>query len=50
MRQHTPGAQAIAEYAMHPGNVPWALTFGYGVIDADEIGRALRRLRRAMPS
>ncbi|MGM9486628.1 PLP-dependent aminotransferase family protein [Ideonella sp. YS5] len=50
MRQHTPGAQAIAEYAMHPRTVPWALTFGYGVIDADEIGRALRRLRRAMPS
>jgi GntR family transcriptional regulator / MocR family aminotransferase len=50
MRQHTPGAQAIAEYAMHPRQVPWALTFGYGVIDADQIGPALRRLRRAMPS
>jgi GntR family transcriptional regulator / MocR family aminotransferase len=49
MRQHTPGAQAIAEYAMHPERVPWALTFGYGVIDANEIGPALRRLRRAMP-
>ena len=50
MRQHTPGAQAIAEYAMHPRRAPWALTFGYGVMDADEIGRALRRLRRAMPA
>jgi GntR family transcriptional regulator/MocR family aminotransferase len=50
MRQHTPGAQAIAEYALHPKRAPWALTFGYGVIDADEIGRALRRLARAMPT
>ena len=50
MRQHTPGAQAIAEYALHPKQAPWALTFGYGVIDADEIGRALRRLGRAMPT
>jgi GntR family transcriptional regulator / MocR family aminotransferase len=49
MRQHTPGAQAISEYALQPRRAPWALTFGYGVIDAEDIVPALRRLRRAMP-
>ncbi len=44
MRQCTPGAQTTADYAMQPAP-PWALTFGYGVIDADEIGPALRRMR-----
>lgn len=47
MHRCTPGAQTTADYAMLPGP-PWALTFGYGVIDADEIGRALRRMRRAL--
>jgi GntR family transcriptional regulator/MocR family aminotransferase len=50
IRQHTPGAQAIAEYAMHPRRAPWAVSFGYGVIDVQEIARALKRLRRAMPA
>lgn len=47
MHRCTPGAQTTADYAMLPG-APWALSFGYGVIDADEIGRALRRMRRAL--
>lgn len=47
MHRCTPGAQTTADYAMLPGP-PWALTFGYGVIDADEIGRALRRMRRVL--
>jgi GntR family transcriptional regulator/MocR family aminotransferase len=46
-RQHTPGAQSIAEYAALPVQAP-ALVFGYGVIDAEEIAPALRRLRRAL--
>jgi GntR family transcriptional regulator/MocR family aminotransferase len=48
-RQHTPGAQSIAEYAALPVQAP-ALVFGYGVIDAEEIAPALRRLRRALES
>ena len=47
MRRCAPGAQTTADYAMLPG-APWALTFGYGVIDADAIARALRRMRRAL--
>jgi GntR family transcriptional regulator/MocR family aminotransferase len=47
MRRCAPGAQTTADYAMRPAP-PWALSFGYGVIDADEIGRALRRMRRAL--
>ena len=47
MRRCTPGAQTTADYAMLPG-APWALTFGYGVIDAEEITRALKRMRRAL--
>lgn len=46
-RQHAPGAQSIAEYAALPVPAP-ALVFGYGVIDAEEIAPALRRLRRAL--
>lgn len=42
-----PGAQAIADYAMAPLPRP-AITFGYGVIDAEAIGPALRRVRRAL--
>lgn len=48
-RLHTPGAQSIAEYAALPVQAP-ALVFGYGVIDAEEIAPALRRLRRALES
>jgi GntR family transcriptional regulator/MocR family aminotransferase len=51
VREHTPGAQSTAEYAMATPKVP-AIAFGYGVIDAAEIrtrfralGRALRQLR-----
>lgn len=47
MHRCTPGAQTTADYAMLPGP-PRALTFGYGVIDANEIGRALRRMRRVL--
>ncbi len=47
MHRHTPGAQSIAEYAMHAPKQP-AVTFGYGVIDADAIPAAMASLRRAM--
>ncbi|MBT2748099.1 MULTISPECIES: PLP-dependent aminotransferase family protein [unclassified Lysobacter] len=40
--RYAPGAQSIAEYAMSAPAQP-AITFGYGVIDADEIRLALRR-------
>lgn len=48
MRQCLPGAQTTAEYAFAPAGVAPALCFGYGVVDADEIDRALRRMRRAL--
>jgi len=48
MRRCLPGAQTTAEYALQPGNVAPALCLGYGVIDAGEIGRALRRLRHEL--
>lgn len=48
MRQHTPGAQSTAEYAMDTDAPPLGITFGYGVIDAADITPALRRLRRAL--
>ncbi|KRB11539.1 PLP-dependent aminotransferase family protein [Lysobacter sp. Root690] len=44
-----PGAQTIDDYAIAPLPRP-AITFGYGVIDADEIGVALRKVRRALES
>lgn len=46
-RRHAPGAQSIAEYSLTPPQRP-ALSFGYGVIDAEEIAPALSRLRRAL--
>ena len=46
-RQCTPGAQSTAEYSMTRPARP-ALAFGYGVIDAEEIPKALARLRRAI--
>lgn len=45
MRRYAPGAQPTADYAMLPGHSS-ALAFGYGVIDASEIGKSLRRMRR----
>ncbi|MBW8811305.1 MAG: PLP-dependent aminotransferase family protein, partial [Lysobacter sp.] len=44
-----PGAESIDDYAIAPLSRP-AITFGYGVIDAEEIGVALRRVRRALES
>lgn len=46
-RQHAPGVQSIAEYAVSPPEHP-ALAFGYGVIDEEDIAPALQRLRRAL--
>lgn len=43
--RHMPGAQSIAEYAMHAPEQP-AITFGYGVIDAAEIRPATRAFAR----
>ena len=43
--RHMPGAQSIAEYAMHAPAQP-AITFGYGVIDAAEIRPATRAFAR----
>lgn len=48
MRRCLPGAQTTAEYASAPAAVAPALCFGYGVVDSDEIARALRRMRRAL--
>ncbi|MGO4552064.1 PLP-dependent aminotransferase family protein [Lysobacter sp. 2RAF19] len=47
MREHAPGAQSIAEYAMAPLAAP-AVVFGYGVIDADEITARLAALKAAL--
>jgi len=47
VREHAPGAQSIAEYAMGPLETP-AITFGYGVIDADEITARIAALRAAL--
>jgi GntR family transcriptional regulator/MocR family aminotransferase len=46
-RQHLPGTQAIAAFALAP-SVPPALAIGYGVIDAWDIPRALGNLRAAL--
>ena len=47
MHRHAPGAQSIDHYAMAPVPRP-AVTFGYGVIDAEAIGPALQQLRRSL--
>ncbi|MEK8033033.1 PLP-dependent aminotransferase family protein [Ideonella sp. DXS29W] len=47
MRRCLPGAQTSAEYSMASGP-PWALSFGYGTVDAEAIVPALRRMRRAL--
>lgn len=47
MHRHAPGAQSIDDYAMAPMARP-AVTFGYGVMDAEAIGPALQQLRRSL--
>ncbi|WP_031373244.1 PLP-dependent aminotransferase family protein [Lysobacter antibioticus] len=47
MLRHLPGAQSVGDYAIGALERP-ALTFGYGVIDADEIAPALKRFRRSL--
>jgi len=47
VREHAPGAQSTAEYAMAPPPEP-AVVFGYGVIDADEIRTRMALLRTAL--
>ena len=47
VREHAPGAQSTAEYAMAPPPQP-AVVFGYGVIEAGEIQRRLAALRAAL--
>ncbi|QWP77228.1 PLP-dependent aminotransferase family protein [Lysobacter sp. K5869] len=44
--RHMPGAQPISEYAMH-ASAP-AITFGYGVIDVEEIRPATRAFARSL--
>jgi GntR family transcriptional regulator/MocR family aminotransferase len=46
-RACTPGAQPVSEYSI-TDDVPPAIAFGYGVIDAHDIPAALIRLRRAL--
>lgn len=45
--RHLPGAQSVGDYAMQAPTRP-AITFGYGVIDADEIRPATRAFARAL--
>lgn len=47
VRECTPGAQPVSEYSITT-DVPPAISFGYGVIDAHEIPAALIRLRLAL--
>ena len=46
-RRHAPGVQSIAEYSLTPPQRP-ALSFGYGVIDVDDVPGMLARLRHAL--
>jgi len=46
VRRHAPGAQATSEYAV--GDVPPAIAFGYGSLDADDIAAAMRALGRTL--
>ncbi len=48
VRRHTPGAQAVAEYANDPRNCMLAVSFGYGVIDEEDIATALHSLAAAL--
>lgn len=45
--RYAPGAESTADYAMTRDIEP-AVTFGYGVIDAGEIARAITKLRLAL--
>lgn len=47
VRECTPGAQPVSDYST-TREVPPAIAFGYGVIDAHDIPAALARLRRAL--
>lgn len=49
VREHAPGAQSTADYAMAPPRQP-AVVFGYGVIDAGEIRTRLAALRTSLAS
>jgi GntR family transcriptional regulator/MocR family aminotransferase len=44
---HTPGAVSLSNYSVQGAGVA-GIVFGYGVIDAGEIGPAMSRLRRAL--
>jgi GntR family transcriptional regulator/MocR family aminotransferase len=44
---HTPGAVPLTNYAVSSDVAP-GIVFGYGVIDAGEIGPAMLKLRRAL--
>ena len=46
-REHVPGAQAVREYAMS-ADVPPAVAFGYGVIEAESMAPMLRAFAEAM--
>ncbi len=46
-RKFVPGAQSIAEYS-HAAPAQPALSFGYGVIEADDIAQAIAKLRRSL--
>jgi GntR family transcriptional regulator/MocR family aminotransferase len=47
VRGAAPGAQSIDDYALAPAAWP-AVTFGYGVIDAEAIRPAMQQLRRSL--
>ncbi|UHQ18531.1 PLP-dependent aminotransferase family protein [Lysobacter sp. KIS68-7] len=47
VREHTPGAQSAAEYAMGPLREP-VIAFGYSVIDVEEIRARMAALRAAL--
>jgi len=49
LQRHLPGAQSIADYALSPPAQP-AITFGYGIVDAEEISAALGRFRASLES
>jgi GntR family transcriptional regulator/MocR family aminotransferase len=44
---HTPGVVSMSSYASAPGSPP-GIVFGFGLMDAGEIGPALLKLRRAL--
>jgi len=48
VRQHTPGAQPVSDYANDPQACVAAVSFGYGVIDEEDISVALHSLADAL--